>query len=231
MTQQNEMTDEQAMKLLERRMEHFMQKKGLLHLKEQMVDNLAKFELAMEKEGVTFDQVRRGEVPEQIYNQFVDLERSRAVAVGSFNYNLKKALKTGELPKIDQEFNRYNKIEEAREKSAQRIAELKERQNNHPSKENLAEIIQETMRQKDAVEQARNTEPTGFNAGANALRDKYFREAVEAKKAGREFKKEKGITTPQPYEIDKSNCNEYSHAFDDAVTQAVDAEETNDGQC
>ena len=93
---------------MERRTDYFLKKKGIYHVKEDMINKLAELEDVMEKEGVTIDALRQGIAPENVLKKAGELEVARIRARGVYGHAHKKALQRGELQNFEQEFKDYN---------------------------------------------------------------------------------------------------------------------------
>jgi len=214
--EQRNMTEEQAKKELSKRINHFLKTKNILHLKEKFEDNFEKMKDVMQEEAVTWEDIERGEAPDKVMELFKTLEHSRMVSESAFYRNLKEAKEKGELNKIAREYDREAQLIQTKEEAAQKVEQAKEKYAKHPTTENFAEVIKETMRGKEAVSKMDNSSP--FAAGTQALRERLFNESVAAKKQLRKEMKEKGLpldSTPS------TGCNPYLHAFEDATSDAA----------
>jgi hypothetical protein len=152
----------------EKRIEYFLKKKNLYHLKENVLNEVANVEKEMEKVGidpksVSLQDLKQGRaLPETVQIAFEKLEKARIRATGSLAHAVREADKSGELVNFKDEYNNVQKQIVAEEQRKKHLSEAYEKMQNHPTKENRMEYVKigvgldtkpfGTLRAKDDVD-------------------------------------------------------------------------------
>jgi len=151
--QQNVLTPEQAMARQKQKIDYFMKKKNLTHLQDKVLDKLAKLEMVMEKDGVSFEDLLRGRGTEDSLKLFDDLNKSKIVVEGVLAHQLVKSRDSGELQQIEKESEGYISKVERKQTSDKEIAEALEKYQNNPTRENELEYFKKsTLTREERLE-------------------------------------------------------------------------------
>lgn len=171
----------------ERRIDFFLKKKGIYHVKEDMINKLVELEDLMKQEGVSPQALRAGVAPENVLKKAEQLEVARIRARGVFGHNHWKAYQRGELENFEEEFKHYRDGEVKREVNTK---ELTESFNNFLDEPDNIQKASEYMRKKTmpeatleehlAVERLKRQEQSKF--ALERMKEKQFRQAVEEEK-------------------------------------------------
>lgn len=139
--QETVLTPEQMNARKQQKIQYYMKKKGLSHLQDRVINNLAKLELAMEEEGVTPEDIQAGRGTEKVFKALEDLNRSKIIVEGVLAHQLKKSSESGEFEQIEKESEGYISKEEKQQTADKEIAEALENYQNNPTPENQFEYF------------------------------------------------------------------------------------------
>jgi len=161
--QQEVLTPEQIVAKQQQLIKYFMHKKGLSHLQDKVVDNLAKLELAMENEGVSFEDIQAGRATENIFNLLENLNKSKVVVEGVLAHQFKKSHEAGEFEQIAKESENYIINEEKKQVEDKEVREAFENFQNNPTSANQFEYFKKargnlTHEERFAKEEAQRKE-------------------------------------------------------------------------
>ena len=131
------------------RIKFFMKKKGLSHLQEKVVDNLAKLELQMEKDGVTEQDIRAGRATEKVFQLLDKLNASKIATEGVLGFAYNKAIESKEFDTFEEEFSKHRDKVEVKRASQEEIEKAKEKYFDNPTIENMSKYVGKGIDIKD----------------------------------------------------------------------------------
>ena len=206
--QQQTLTPEQLNAKQQQMIKYFMHKKGLSHLQEKVVDNLAKLEVAMENEGVTFDDIQAGRATENVFKHLENLNKSKVVVEGVLAHQFKKSHESGEFEQIEKESENYIIKEEKKQVEDKELTEALENYQSNPTSANQFEYFKKvrgnlTPEEKFAKEEAQRA--ARHNRALDEIKEKSIENVARAE-AKKEFNHQRMITGENRFRAEKEEA-------------------------
>lgn len=213
--------------IMERKINRFLEKRGM---KQQVADywkiynNIDK---ALKDGRTTLQELKAGEAPEDIKNDFIKMHQLGYVLGNTYNKHAQEIVKTKGHAKLKEEFDLIDKEVESEIQREAFIAEGKTKLDTaktqyemNPTSENMRKIITEELRLREHQAEPSDS-PVAL--GQKALRQKLFDESVRAKKEGKKLKAE----NPGQYlDIsDRTSHNEERIRFEEVTAAAANEPE------
>lgn len=217
--------------ILERKINRFLEKRGLKQEVKDYWKAYNNIDDALKDGRITQEQLNSGDIPEDIKSDLLRMHQLGYSLSTNYNKHINEILTTHGKDKLKEEFDSIDKeIDTEIEKETfindgrAKLEEAKARYKNNPTNENMRKIIAEEVRlRKSQAAQTTSSDATGVNA----LREKVFKDAVNAKREGRKLKEEfPGKYLDKP---DRLQHNEERVAFEEATTAAANEPETPEG--
>ena len=124
-----------------RRIDFYLKKKNLGHVKDNLLNAIAKLELQMEKDGVTYQDLQQQRASEEVIELAQQATKYQYIADAVFRRAITESAKTKEFDTLEQEFQGHRAVEQKTEEDTKAYAEAQERYKVNPSHENFARMI------------------------------------------------------------------------------------------
>ncbi len=167
-----------------RRIDYYLKKKNLGHVKENLNTALAKLELQMEKDGVSWQDLQQQRATEEVLELAQQATKYQFIADAVLRRALNESAKNKEFEAFDKEYSSHRAIEQRTEETTKAYEEAKEKYKANPSKENAARMIKNSGVIEDAnLEGLTQSDVEGMRGTEDAMREKVLAERAEREKA------------------------------------------------
>lgn len=167
-----------------RRIDFYLKKKNLGHVKENLAKAIGDLELQMEKDGVTYQDLNQQRATEEVLRLAAEATKYQYVADAVLRRAVTESAKNKEFETLEQEFQGHRTAEINTEESSKAYAEAQEKYKFNPTPQNFKRMTDARgITPEFTLNGGTLSDKEQMEATHEAMRQRYQKEAVEQEKA------------------------------------------------